>query len=109
MDIKTLLIFVCGLSILIALHELGHFIAAKIFNVYVYEYSLFMGPKIFQFKIGETKYTLRCLPIGGYCSMAGEEDIQANRNLFSWDISCGFYSRDNGVQCFGCFFYVFLV
>lgn len=76
----TILYFIIGLSVLIFIHELGHFVAAKIFGVYVYEFSLFMGPKIFQFKIGETKYTLRCLPIGGYCSMAGEEDSQSKRN-----------------------------
>ncbi len=80
MTLLTILYFIIGLSVLIFIHELGHFIAAKIFGVYVYEFSLFMGPKLFQFKIGETKYTLRCLPIGGYCSMAGEQDSQAERN-----------------------------
>ncbi len=76
----TLLWFILGLSLLIFIHELGHFTFAKIFNVYVYEFSLFMGPKIFQIKGKETKYTLRCLPIGGYCSMAGEQDAQGQRN-----------------------------
>lgn len=80
MNFLTIIYFVIGLSILIFFHELGHFIAAKVFGVFVYEFSLFMGPKLFQFKIGETKYTLRALPIGGYCSMAGEEDSQAKRN-----------------------------
>lgn len=75
-----ILYFIIALSILIAIHEFGHFICAKLFNVYVYEFSLFMGPKLFQFKKGETKYSLRLLPIGGYCSMAGELDLQAERN-----------------------------
>ena len=74
------LYFIIALSVLVAIHEFGHFICAKLFNVYVYEFSLFMGPKIVQVKKGETKYTLRLLPIGGYCSMAGELDLQAERN-----------------------------
>ena len=72
--------FIVALSLLVAIHEFGHFICAKLFNVYVYEFSLFMGPKLIQVKKGETKYTLRLLPIGGYCSMAGEQDLQAERN-----------------------------
>ena len=72
--------FIIALSLLVAIHEFGHFICAKLFNVYVYEFSLFMGPKLIQVKRGETKYTLRLLPIGGYCSMAGEQDLQAERN-----------------------------
>lgn len=75
-----ILYFIIGLSFLIFFHEFGHFLAAKLFGVYVYEFSLFMGPKLFQFKIGETKYTLRLLPIGGYCSMAGENDTQSEQN-----------------------------
>ena len=80
MNLKVLLFFILGLALLVGFHEFGHFLAAKIFNVYVYEFSLFMGPKLFQLQIGETKYTLRLLPIGGYCSMAGEEDSQAKKN-----------------------------
>lgn len=72
--------FLLGLSFLIFFHELGHFIFAKLFKVYVYEFSLFMGPKLLQKKIGETKYSIRLLPIGGYVSMAGENDTQSDRN-----------------------------
>lgn len=72
--------FILGLSFLIFFHELGHFLFAKLFKVYVYEFSLFMGPKLLQKKIGETKYSLRLLPIGGYVSMAGENDSQSTRN-----------------------------
>lgn len=72
--------FILGLSFLIFFHELGHFLFAKLFKVYVYEFSIFMGPKLFQKKIGETKYSIRLLPIGGYVSMAGENDSQSERN-----------------------------
>ena len=68
-----IIVFILGLSLLITIHELGHFIVAKIFGVYCHEFSIGMGPAIFSKKKGETKYSIRWLPIGGYVSMAGEE------------------------------------
>lgn len=68
-----IIVFLLGLSLLITIHELGHFIVAKLFGVYCHEFSIGMGPAIFSKKKGETKYSLRWLPIGGYVSMAGEE------------------------------------
>ena len=68
-----IIVFILGLSLLITIHELGHFIIAKIFGVYCHEFSIGMGPAIFSIKKGETKYSVRWLPIGGYVSMAGEE------------------------------------
>lgn len=73
----TLLYFILGLSLLIFVHELGHFIFAKLFNVYVYEFSMFMGPVVYQKKIKETRYSIRLFPIGGYVAMAGEQNQQA--------------------------------
>ena len=69
----TLLIFILVLGAIIFVHEFGHFIFAKIMGVYVYEFSLGMGPKIFHKKGKETEYCLRAIPIGGFCSLAGEE------------------------------------
>ena len=60
-------------SILIFVHELGHFIAAKLSGVQVNEFSMFMGPAIAKWKRGTTQYTIRCIPIGGYCAMEGED------------------------------------
>lgn len=60
-------------SFLIFIHELGHFVAAKLSGVQVNEFALFMGPAIWQKQIGETVYSLRCIPIGGYCAMEGED------------------------------------
>lgn len=74
----TFIWFFLALSLLILVHEFGHYIMAKAFKVYVYEFSIFMGPLLYQRQIGETKYSIRLLPIGGYCSMAGELDMQAN-------------------------------
>lgn len=70
----TILYFALILGIIVFVHEFGHFFFAKLFNIYVYEFSLGMGPKIFQKKDkkGETVYSLRAIPIGGYCSLAGE-------------------------------------
>ena len=59
-------------SILIFVHELGHFVAAKLSGVQVNEFSIFMGPAIFKKQVGETLYAVRCIPIGGYCAMEGE-------------------------------------
>ncbi|NLM62770.1 MAG: RIP metalloprotease RseP [Mollicutes bacterium] len=71
----TLIYFVLVLGITIFIHELGHFIFAKKAGIYVYEFSLGMGPKIFEFnrKNDETTYSIRLFPIGGYVSMSGEE------------------------------------
>ena len=60
-------------SFLIFVHELGHFLAAKAFGVQVNEFALFMGPAIAKWKWGETQYSIRCIPIGGYCAMEGED------------------------------------
>ena len=63
------------LSILIFVHEGGHFIIGKKCGVHIYEFALGMGPKVLGFrrKNDPTEYTLRAFPIGGYCAMAGEE------------------------------------
>ncbi len=74
----TIIILILMLSILIFVHEFGHFIAAKKIGVYVHEFALGMGPKIFSFKRKKhndpTEYSLRAFPIGGFCAMAGEVD-----------------------------------
>ena len=60
-------------SFLIFIHELGHFLAAKASNVQVNEFSMFMGPAIAKWQRGETLYSIRCIPLGGYCAMEGED------------------------------------
>ena len=60
-------------SFLIFIHELGHFMAAKLFGVQVNEFRLLMGPVLFQKQIGKTVYSVRCIPIGGFCAMEGED------------------------------------
>ena len=57
---------------LIFIHELGHFMTAKLLGVQVNEFSICMGPALLQRTRGETTYSLRLIPIGGYCAMEGE-------------------------------------
>ncbi len=61
-------------SILIFVHELGHFMAAKYFGVRVNEFAVFMGPVLYKKQVGETLYSIRCIPIGGFCAMEGEDE-----------------------------------
>ena len=70
-------------SFLIFIHELGHFIAAKLSGVQVNEFSMFMGPALIKWKRGETQYSIRCIPIGGYCAMEGENEDSDNPRAFS--------------------------
>ena len=74
-------------SVLIFVHELGHFVAAKAFGVQVNEFSMFMGPALWKKKVGETLYAIRLIPIGGYCAMEGEDGGSDNPRSFdkaSW-------------------------
>ena len=65
-------------GVLIAVHELGHFLAAKACGVLVHEFAIGMGPAIWKKTKGETTYALRVLPIGGFCAMEGEEEDSDN-------------------------------
>ena len=69
-------------SILIFIHEFGHFAAAKLSGVQVNEFAMFMGPALWQKQIGETLYSVRLIPIGGYCAMEGEDEDTDNPRSF---------------------------
>ncbi len=69
-------------SVIIFVHELGHFMAAKASGVQVNEFAMFMGPAIWKKKKGETLYSIRCIPIGGYCAMEGEDEDTDNPRSF---------------------------
>ena len=74
-------------SVLIFVHELGHFMTAKLFGVQVNEFSMFMGPALWKKQIGETLYSVRLIPFGGYCAMEGEDQDTDNPRSFqkaSW-------------------------
>ncbi len=69
-----ILIAILVFSVMIIMHEFGHFIFARIFKVQVNEFAIGMGPKLFGIKGKKTLYSLRLFPIGGFCSMAGEDE-----------------------------------
>lgn len=72
----TALIFIIVLSILVLIHEFGHFIVAKKNGIFVEEFGLGLPPRIFGIKIGETLYSLNLLPIGGFVKVLGEEEAE---------------------------------
>ena len=78
----TILFAILIFSFLIFIHEFGHFITAKLSGVQVNEFAIFMGPAIWKKQIGETLYSIRCIPIGGYCAMEGEDNDTENPRSF---------------------------
>lgn len=78
-----LIIAILIFSFLIFIHEFGHFITAKLFGVKVNEFSIFMGPRLLHWGKGETEYSLRLLPIGGFCAMEGEDGSSEDPRAFT--------------------------
>lgn len=81
----TLALIIIGVLLfefIIFAHEFGHFITAKKSGVQVNEFALGMGPKLFSFVKGETRYSLRLFPVGGYCAMEGEDQDSDNPRAF---------------------------
>lgn len=69
-------------GLIVTIHEFGHFICAKLSGISVLEFSVGMGPKLLQKRFGETAYSLRLLPLGGYCAMEGEDSSEDNPRSF---------------------------
>ncbi|OSB10965.1 RIP metalloprotease RseP [Paraclostridium bifermentans] len=69
----TILIAILAFGVIVFIHELGHFLFAKKAGVRIHEFAIGMGPKIYSFKKGETVYSIRLLPLGGYVAMEGED------------------------------------
>ena len=81
--IQTILISLLMFGLLIGIHEFGHFIAAKAVGITVHEFSIGMGPQIFSRVKGDTRYSLRLFPIGGFVAMEGEEEVSDSSGSFS--------------------------
>lgn len=88
----TLLLFLAVISVLILIHEAGHLVVAKLFGVWVHQFSIGFGPDLFSFKKRETTYSLKPILVGGYVKMAGEdvseeesedEEVPEERKLYS--------------------------
>ncbi len=73
MTIISIIIAIVSLGFLVFFHELGHFLAAKLCHVGVLEFSIGMGPRVLSRVIGNTRYSIKLLPLGGSCAMLGED------------------------------------
>ncbi len=82
MTIFSIVLIILFFGLLIAIHEFGHFVAAKTLGVRVNEFSIGMGPALLSRERGETLYSLRAFPIGGFCAMEGEEDASDDPRSF---------------------------
>ncbi len=74
MQILTIVCAILMFSVIIFVHELGHFLTARLFGVTVHEFAIGMGPAIFKKQGKNTLYSIRAIPMGGYCKMEGEDD-----------------------------------
>ncbi len=79
----TLISAIVIFLVLVLVHEFGHFITAKLCGVTVHEFAVGMGPAIFKKEYKGTLYSLRCIPIGGYCAMEGEDEESDDAGAFS--------------------------
>ena len=70
----TILATIVVLGVLIFVHELGHFMAAKSVGIEVQRFSIGLGPRMFGFRRGETEYVVSWVPLGGYVKMGGMDD-----------------------------------
>ena len=77
-------------GVLVAVHELGHFLTAKLCGVRVNEFSIGMGPVLWKREVGETQYSLRMLPLGGFCAMEGEDEDTGDERSF---VRQGFWKK----------------
>lgn len=101
MTIISIIIAIFGLGFLVFFHELGHFLAAKLCHVGVLEFSIGMGPRMLSRVIGNTRYSLKLLPLGGSCAMLGEDS--AGSGDFSTPQGraeeCAVTGDDAGTEC----------
>ena len=73
-NILYILIAILLLCVLIIVHELGHFIVGRLCGIGVVEFSVGFGPKLFGWRRKDTDYSLRAIPVGGYCKFVGEDE-----------------------------------
>ncbi|MGN1422814.1 MAG: M50 family metallopeptidase [Oscillospiraceae bacterium] len=91
----SVVIAIVVFCVIIVLHELGHFIAAKLCGIYVKEFALGMGPVIFKKKGKETTYALRAIPVGGFCSFESDfdDEIDSEGNTVQTEPNPRAYNR----------------
>ena len=79
----NLLLAILAFNLIVIIHELGHFLVAKLADIKVLEFSLFVGPKLFSIKKGETTYSLRLIPMLAYVKMEGEEEYSESERAYN--------------------------
>ena len=79
-NVWSIFLLLCGFSLVIFVHELGHFVAAKWAGVRVDRFAIGFGKEVFGFTRGETRYSLNALPLGGYVKMLGQEDFVVDKS-----------------------------
>lgn len=88
MNVLYILAAILLLGLIVALHEFGHYLAARLTGIGVSEYSIGMGPRLWGFEKSGIKYSLRAIPLGGYCAFIGEDEMidnpRAMRNQPVW-------------------------
>ncbi len=82
-NLQTLLASILVFGMLVFFHEFGHFIIAKISDIKVLEFSLGMGPRLFKVKHGDTDYSIRAFPLGGFVKMEGEDSDSVDPRAFN--------------------------
>lgn len=81
----NIILIILVFGVIIFFHEMGHFAVAKLNHITVREFSMGFGPKLFSFEKKETQYTLRLIPLGGYCMMLSEDEEENERDENSFD------------------------
>ena len=98
MLIVTIIVFILILSVLVLIHEAGHFITAKLFGIKVEEFGFGLPPRAFGKKIGETIYSINWLPIGGFVKLYGEDEagsgsVKVSKKQVRGDLKRAFFAR----------------
>lgn len=83
MTVTYILLAILALSVLVMIHELGHFVAGRLLGFTILEFAIGMGPKLVGFKKNGIEYNLRCLPIGGMCRFFGEDEGASDSRCFN--------------------------
>lgn len=92
----NLLLAFLAFNVIVFIHELGHFVFAKLFKIKVIEFSMFVGPKLYSWQRGETTYSIRLIPIMAYVKMEGEDEASDNENAY-----CKKPVHARALTCFG--------
>lgn len=90
---QVVISFILGLGLLIFIHELGHFLVAKLNGIRVERFSLGFGPRLIKFTIGETEYCISALPFGGYVKMTGQNDFGPDEEVSAIEDPRAFTSK----------------